>query len=71
MFFHIIIVIILQEDAFTERFIATIGVDFVCAACGVSDESSVAQKIKTIELKQKKIKLQIVWSQPPSWAFAD
>ena len=71
MFFHIIIVIIWQEDAFTERFIATIGVDFECAAYGVNDESCVAQKIKTIELEQKKMKLQIVWSQPPSWAFAD
>ena len=55
MFFHIIIVIIWQEDAFTERFITTIGVDFVCAVDGVNDESSVAQKIKTIELEQKKM----------------
>ena len=66
MSFHILIVIIWQEDTFTERFIATIGVDFECAVDGVNDESCVAQKIKTIELEQKKIKLQIVWSQPPS-----
>ena len=66
MFFHIIIVIIWQEDAFTERFIATIGVDFVCAVDGVNDESCVAQKIKTIKLEQKTMKLQIVGSQPPS-----
>ena len=66
MFFHIIIVIIWQEDAFTEQFITTIGVDFVCAVDGVNDDSSVAQKIKTIELEQMKMKLQFVGSQPPS-----
>ncbi len=62
--------IISQDDTFTERFDATVGVDFVRAVGGV-DVSSVAQKIKTIELEQKKIKLQIVCSRSSSQALAD
>ena len=55
------------DDTYTESYISTIGVDFVClhARFGITSDSNgkltiSVQKIRTIELDGKTVKLQIV-----------
>ena len=54
------------DDTYTESYISTIGVDFVCLGAPTKDSgkgneaNKVMQKIRTIELDGKTVKLQIV-----------
>jgi len=51
------------DDTYTESYISTIGVDFVCVRCAapwMPRRLTPAQKIRTIELDGKTVKLQIV-----------
>ncbi len=50
------------DDTYTESYISTIGVDFVCTVLDKSTNFvlTIKQKIRTIELDGKTVKLQIV-----------